>query len=86
MCQSAFSVWGIAFSDWASLGKQCKYKGTLATRTHLVHLHGCESMKKGERTCKIGRHGDDHVSLLQVGTATDSMEPPEARYRMSFGL
>lgn len=44
------------------------------------------SMKKGERTCKIGRHGDDLVSLLQVGTATDSMEPPEASYRMSFGL
>lgn len=44
------------------------------------------SMKKGERTCKIGRYGDDLVSLLQVGTATDSMEPPEASYRMSFGL
>lgn len=25
------------------------------------------SMKKGERTCKIGRHGADLVSLLQVG-------------------
>lgn len=42
--------------------------------------------KKGEITTNIGRHGDDLVSLLQVGTATDSMEPPEASYRKSFRL
>lgn len=39
--------------------------------------NGNGSMKKAERTCKIGRHGDDLVSLSQVGTTTDSMEPPE---------